>query len=531
MKPAAPGDASFEIVATPIQGVLFEPQAIYAPPMLVYLPKKKTTIEKQRIVYQNTKDAFQKEVAATVLASMLYDKNKAEKDDTVKAKAWTEALQVLTDAATGSGWDKADDTTLRLIGRYALLLNNYPTAEKGWNELVTRFPKEKDALENRAWLAYSQLMQYKNAEALDTVKAETPTEKTPELAYVTAWAKFRANDGAGAWSAILTASKGWGSLGSRDALDFELYLFAGRTGATLNDAITQLSPMFGKTPDVQQDVLAKLAINSYKYAGRWADGIAALDKAIAIGPTSPAMKDKFAQALPAWRYQQVDYALKLDDPAQVEKYAKLTLDALSACAASLCPDKDKLGYYTNIYGVTTLLYVWYASAHDDRFYQPAYDLYQALIPLLQSDPQVSKDLLQNSTNLAQFHANFAKKPELGAHAKDQIARLLEQHNQELQACYEQSLAANPKLGGTLVMNLESDQSGEMKGVSTEPKAGVSDMSAVAACAIEHAKTWRLPKIANGTGTHTTRIKMTYSMSQRQKTAPAPGGSPAPAAKP
>jgi hypothetical protein len=370
-------------------------------------------------------------------------------------------------------------------------------------------------------------MQYKNAEALATVKDETPTDKTPELAYVTAWAKFRANDGAGAWQAIVTASKGWGSLPSRDALDFELYLFAGRTGTTLNDAITQLTPLFGKGPDVQQDVLSKLALTSYKFTGRWADGIAALDKTIAIGATSPAMQVKFAQAMPAWRYQQVDFALRLDDPAQVEKYAKLTTDALAACASN-CAPKDVQGYDMNLAGVTTLLFVWYATAHDDRFYQPAKDLFQLLIPLVNSEPVFVKQ----STDLEQFHMNFMKKPNEGAHAKDQMARLLELHNQEIQTCYELALAANPKLGGTLVMNLESDQTGEMKGVSTDPKAGISDMSAVAACAIEHAKTWRLPKIANGTGTHATRIKITYNMSQRQKAAaPAPGGSPAPAAKP
>jgi len=520
-KPPAPGDAQFEVVASPIQGVLFEPQAIYAPSMLVYLPKKKTTIEKQRTVYQTTKDAFQKEVAATVLASLLYDKSKSEKDDAAKQKLWTEALQVLDDAVTGSGWDKADDTTLRLIGRYALLLNNYANAAQAWNELVTRFPKEKDTPENRAWLAYSLLMQYKNADALEAIKTETPTDKTPELAYVTAWAKFRTGDSAGAWTAILLAAKGWSALPSRDLLDFDTYLFAGRTNASLGDAMLQITPLFGKTPDVQQDVLAHLALKSYEFAGRWADAISALDKAIAIGPTSAAMKDKFAQVLPQWRYKEVDFAMKLDDPAQVEKYAKLTLEALNACGA-LC-DKDRLAYETNLYGVTTLLYVWYASAHDDRFYQPAYDLYQALIPLLQSDPQLSKDILQKTTDLAAFHTNFQKKPELGAHAKDQIARVLEQHNQEIQACYEQALAANPKLGGTLVMNLESDQTGAIKGVSTDPKAGVADMAAGAPCATEHATTWHLPKIANGTGSHATRIKLTYSMSLRPKPATPVGG--------
>ena len=43
------------------------------------------------------------------------------------------------------------------------------------------------------------------------VNAEPLTDKEPELAYVTAWAKWRAGDGAAAWEAILTAAKGWGN--------------------------------------------------------------------------------------------------------------------------------------------------------------------------------------------------------------------------------------------------------------------------------------------------------------------------------
>ena len=95
----------------------------------------------------------------------------------------------------------------------------------------------------------------------------------------------------------------------------------------------------------------------------------------------------------------------------------------------------------------------------------------------------------------------------GTHDKDAIGALLGRHNQEVQACYEQGLAANPKLGGRLVVNLEAEQSGAIKGAATEPKAGLADMSAVAGCVAEHAKAWKLPKRGMA---GTTRIKLTYS---------------------
>ena len=59
--------------------------------------------------------------------------------------------------------------------------------------------------------------------------------------------------------------------------------------------------------------------------------------------------------------------------------------------------------------------------------------------------------------------------------------LLSRHNQEVQACYELALGNNPKLAGNLVLHLDADQTGAIKGAATEPKAGLSDMAAVAGC--------------------------------------------------
>ena len=119
----------------------------------------------------------------------------------------------------------------------------------------------------------------------------------------------------------------------------------------------------------------------------------------------------------------------------------------------------------------------------------------------------------------------------GTHDKDSIGALLGRHNQEVQACYEQGLAANPKLGGTLVVNLESDQSGTIKGVATEPKAGVAEMAMVAGCVAGRAKGWTLPKRANGNGpAGVTRIKLSYSMGPAPAPTPKQAPPPPPAKK-
>ena len=512
--PNAAGDVSFDVPTSEVKGVIFEPQAIYAPAMMLIYSKKKITLDKQRDVFAKTKDPVQKEAQGAVLATMLYDKSKTEKDDAAKAKWWGEALQALKDAAAVSGAGKEDEITLALIGRYALLLNDYATAEQAFGGLVTRFPKVNPA-ENKAWYAYSLLEEHKNPEALEVVKAETPNEKQPELAYVTAWAKFRALDGQGAFAAIIPAVKGLGATAPRGALDRDMYLFAGRTGVSLDDAVAALGPLVGKAPANQFDLLAGKLREEYEFAGRWSDAIAAIDKGIAAAGSQLPPED-----LPKLRLTQANFAVRLDDPAKVAQLSKDAIDALKGCGAK-CDAKAQQDLGDAVEGYAKLLYVIYATAHDDRYYQPAHDLFLASMPLISANPQLTTSAQKDATDLEAFKKNFEKKPNEGTHSKDLIPELLKLHLQEVQACYELALAQNPKIGGTLVLHIEADQTGAIKGASTDPKAGMQDLAEVAGCVVERAKTWRLPKIANGTGSHHTRIKLTYSLAPRARATNAP----------
>ena len=160
--------------------------------------------------------------------------------------------------------------------------------------------------------------------------------------------------------------------------------------------------------------------------------------------------------------------------------------------------------------MATLFHILYATANDVRYYQPAHDLYEATNPLLTNNEPKRVESVKNAVTLEATLKGM--KAGSGTHEKGAIGALLSRHNQEVQACYEQGLAANPKLGGTLVLNLEAEQSGAIKGVSTEPKAGMADISAVAGCVAEHAKAWKLPKRGSA---GSTRIKLTYSMALRK----------------
>ncbi len=500
---AAAGDAVFDVPTIEVRGLVFEPEALGRPGMPLVDAKKKTTIEKQRQVFASTKDPVQKEAHAAILATLLYQKSK---EDKANEKALvTEARQALRDAAAVSG-DKVDEITLRLLGSYELLLEDYPSSEKAWSALVNKDPKDKEVQYNKAWWAFSLLKQFKNTEALAVVKDETLSEKQPELAYVAAWAKWRTGDDAGAWTALVTASKGWGSNPGRDAVDRDLYLFAGRAdNVALAEVITPLYGVMGAKDKRQQfQVLAKLGLESYQFAGRWQDAVAAIDKAFEVGGDTVMPNEK-----PVLRYQQAQFSIPLDQPDMSAKLATAMIEALPGCGAK-CPEGEKQQLIVNTYGMGRLFHGLYATSNDVRFYQPAHDIYTATISLIMDNATrqgAQEDLAKLETTLKNTKAGT------GTHDKSVIAVLIQRHNQEVQACYEGGLSVSPKLAGSLVLHLESDESGAIKGASTEPKAGAEGISSVAGCVIEAAKTWKLPKRGSRGAT---RIKVAYNLARAEQ---------------
>jgi tetratricopeptide (TPR) repeat protein len=492
-KPTASGDVSFDVPAIDIKGAVLEPEALGRPGMPLVEAKKKITVDKQRALVISTKDLVQKQAQAAVLATMLYLDAKTNKANEKALLA--EARQVLRDVAQQAGDKAVDEITLRLLGSYELLLEDYPAAEKAWQTLIEKDPKAKETPYNRAWLAYSQLKQFKNAEALATATADKYDDKQPELAYVTAWAKWRNNDAAGAWQALNAAAKSPAQNFDRDDLERDFFVFAARGNVPLDQAQVPLTTVLAKAKLQQGELIAKLGVLGYGLAGRWAEGVSALDKALEVAGDGFPPSDRVVI-----RYSQADYAICLDNPDAATAHAKQAIEALAACGAK-CTDRDNT--VMHIYNIGRLFHNLYATANDRRYYQPAHDLYAITVPLFaepaRSDAQKVSDILEKTFKNTKVGT--------GTHDKGTLGALLNHHNPEIQSCYEAGLGTNPKLGGSIALNLESDATGVIKGISTEPKAGLAEMPAVAACVAERAKQWKLPKRGMP---GTTRIKMRYT---------------------
>lgn len=506
-KPAAAGDVQLDIPVIEVKGLIFEPEALGRPGMPTTRPKG-VTLAKQRTIYANTKDILVKQAHAVGLATLLLDDSKA---NPANAKAdILEARQVLRDV-TQLAKAQADELALRMLGSYeleAIVMHkdgDYATAEKVWEQLVTKFPKAKDVMGNKAWWAYTLLKQYKNDEALAVVKNDTPTKAEPEHAYMTAWAKWRKGDDAGAWQAIVIAADGWGANGGKEALQRDLLLFAGRSNVPFTQVAPELYKVFGaKTNSEKYEIVAKLALQAYQFAGKWQEGVAAIEESLKLAGTTVPAND-----LLALKYYAADFTVRLDQPSASARYALESIKAMPACAEPKpCTKKDKQDIATGIYGIARLFHLLYATANDIRYYQPAHDLYVEVIPLIQDTAmrtQAKSDLTTLETTLKNTKAGT------GTHEKQAIGVLMQRHTQEIQACYEETLAANPKLAGTLTLTLESDATGDIKGAASDPKGGAADLPLVASCAVTAAKTWKLPKRGMAGNT---RIKLVYKLDKK-----------------
>ena len=494
--PAKPaGDVVVELPPSTIKAAPLEPTALTRPDMpLVNSKRGKTTLDKQRAAVAAAKDPVIKQLEAAVLATMLWGEAKKKNFD--KALIG-EARQVLRDTAAAVGDAALDEITLRLLGSYEIMAEDFAAAEKAWQGVIDKDPKSKELPYNRAWLAYAKLRQFKNAEALAVVSGEKLDDKQPELAYVIAWAKLRTGDATGAWEAAQVAAKGWGKNANRDELERDSVVIAGRAQVPVDQVVAALNANLGqgKAP---YELVARLGNLGYAPAGRWTDAIAALDKSIIAGG------DTLPQAYRVRiRYAQAECAVAVDAIDVATRYAKEAVDGLATCGDK-CTDKERTETIASVYYIGRLFHVLFATANDKKFYQPAHDLYALTIPLL---PEAQRGQAQRDAKTLEDTAKNIKAG-TGTHEKSAVGALLARRDTEVQACYETALGANPKLGGTLAVELESDATGQIKGVATDPKAGDAELAAVAGCVAARAKAWRLPTRGMP---GTTRIKLSYSL--------------------
>ena len=183
-----------------------------------------------------------------------------------------------------------------MLGTYDVWIgDDFGAAEKAWGELVADAPKDKEALTFRTWWAYSLLKEYKNAEALDAVK-DQPVDRQAARARLrdrVGEVAHRRQRGRVAGDRSPPTRAGARATGKSSTAT--LMVFAGRTNASLADATAAL--VDGKSKVEQYDVLAKLGLQAYQFAGRWTDGVAAIEKAFAVAGTTVPVSDRAGAAL------------------------------------------------------------------------------------------------------------------------------------------------------------------------------------------------------------------------------------------
>jgi hypothetical protein len=495
-----PTDADLNAVFPKVElkGVVFVPEALRLTEMPLVEGKKKLTIEKQRIAVAKAKEQEQREAMSQVLATQLFQASRAETGGNEKPLL-EEARQVMRDALKGAT-SPPDANTLRLQGAFEILTGDFAAAAVAWEQLTNLNPADKEVATFRAWWAYSLLAIGKNAEALAVVKDVTPQLKQPELAYVTAWARWRGGDNAGAWQAMRAAAIGWPE--KRNAtIERELIIFAGRAMAPVAEAITVVTAFAGPQKAEQYASLFKLS-QSMSSAGRYADTIQAIDAALrAVGEDVP------KQDPPKLRFQQAELTLRLDDPLTGTRLGKQALDALATCGADCTDNADVIAA---VQRVATFYHSIYSTSQDSRFYPATHDLYAALLKVIGADKK--PELQKLAENLEKTKKSLRAGG--GIHDKEIVAALLGLHTQEILACYEAKLSGSPQLAGMLILNLEFEAKGAATGVTSTPPAGDEGLAAVATCAIAQARAWRLP--ARGKP-GVSRVTLSYDMSARPAT--------------
>jgi hypothetical protein len=490
-------DLTIDLPKVELKGAAFGPEALVRPPMPVAEGRRKLTIDKQRQALAKAKDPQEREGQAQILATQLFQASKAESGGKEKPLL-EEGRQVLRAAYTGAG-ESPDVNTIRMLGVYEIMLGDWAAAAPLWERLTVGNPQDKEVDHFRTWWINSLLLSGQNAAALAASQGVTPSLKSYELAYVIAWARWRAGDGAGAWQAMRAAAIGWpdkpklkGSIIERD-----LVLFAGRTPVTVSEAATVTAAFAGAGSADQYAILFKLS-QSMSAAGRYPDTIAAVDAALrAVGSDVP------KQDPPKLRFSQAELTLRFDDPVSGARLGKQAIEAVVACGAA-CPDKADV--ISAVLRIATFYHSIYATSQDVRFFAPALEIYAAVSAA--SDPAKKEEVDKLSKQLEQTKKNVRAGG--GVHDKEIVAALMGLHSQEVLACYEQTLSSVPKLSGTLTLDLEFDNRGGVTGATSTPPAGDAELAAVAKCALERGKTWRLPTRGKP---GVTRVKLSYELSK------------------
>ena len=145
----------------------------------------------------------------------------------------------------------------------------------------------------------------------------------------------------------------------------------------------------------------------------------------------------------------------------------------------------------------------YVTSGDERYFQPAEDLYWYVIPKIANSQAAGA-----SQSLGAAHR--MKKPGPGTLEASVVAAMLSDHDREVQACYEGVLLRAPTAAGAITATIDVDGRGIVTAVTAKASAGAS-LTAAADCAAAHAWTWSFPAVG---GDGSTRVTVRYQLAPR-----------------
>ena len=372
LPPTAPPteDLTIELTTTTLEGTVFVPQGLPAPPVPVVRPKRRTTLDKQRAAWKKLAadgkaPLARKALEAQVLATLLFEKlvllaPEAPTREPMLAEARA-ALAAVRDVAG----DQVDQVTLEMAAALALGVADLPGATPYLEALIARVPEAPAARMARAQLGYAQLRAGKDAAA--TVEGLEPSAASPDAAYIIAWVKFRAGDGPGAATAITAAASGWKDAATRPGLVRDVLIMSSRGGVAPAGAADIVA---GLLPDGPARAAALLDLGrAYDLAGRADDALAAFDLALGLGGAALDPSDQLAA-----RRSQADLARKAGRVADLGRRWRAVADALARCPA--CPDEVRGAVASELAQRAYELHTVHITSGDARYKTAAIDLYR-----------------------------------------------------------------------------------------------------------------------------------------------------------
>ncbi len=471
-------DLAIDLATTTLEGTLFVPEGLPPPAIPVVRPRRKISLDKQRLAWKKVAADGKAPLArraseAQVLVTLLLERmHGLAAEDPKRAPLLAEARAALT-AVHSAAHGQADRTTVEMAAALALGAGDGAAAAPLLDELVVRFPGSGPDSMARAQLAFVALVAGQDAAAATALAGLEPTATSPDLAYVIAWLRFRAGDGPGAAAAIATAAAGWKDDASRPAVVRDYQLLSARGGvapAAAADGLVALGPT---GPDL---IVALVDLGrAYDLAGRPDDADAALAVALDRLGASVAGSDQVAI-----RRMQAEYAREAGRIADLGGHWRAVLAALDRCTD--CGDAIRHDLADELARRAYELHTIHVTSGDARAKAAALELYR-----IHAGMGEDAAVAAHARELASAHA-----PEDGSQYDEALHVPIVDHLQQVLACYEARLQGERKLGGALTVRLEVDQAGLVSGVTTEPAGGLANMAAVATCVESSARTWSFP---------------------------------------